>query len=291
MGAGHGGVLAGRGLRFQGARAFRGRRGSGHCRGGARDGQSALERRPAADPRISGAGRAGGVLRSSPAPPTWGSDSPRAPSVKRTARERLERLMQWCVLIGFALVFVAAILLEPLLTPFIPSPVSGPISPALILIRAGICLLRWPASYLWTELRRRRLELDADAGEGLAVGVLGSRGDGLWKLGESGGGRSHERLAGGTCNSRRYGADGGPWRPCGSAGAHGAPASGNPPPWWRRPASRQPPRVSHKREAGRPWRRSARGRASNQQTGLLMRHLLRPAFNGGPFPSPPVRSG
>jgi uncharacterized membrane protein len=70
--------------------------------------------------------------------------------LKRTAPERLERLMEWCVLIGFALVFTAQYFSN------IPYSIYARSefwlnSPALILIRVGICLLLLAASYLWTE--------------------------------------------------------------------------------------------------------------------------------------------
>ena len=70
--------------------------------------------------------------------------------VRRTAAERLERLMQWAVLAGLALVlggeYVSGL-------PFSLYPKSDfwTDNPALVLIRAGISFLLMAASYLWTE--------------------------------------------------------------------------------------------------------------------------------------------
>ncbi len=70
--------------------------------------------------------------------------------VKRTAVERVERLMQWSVLIGFALVFTAQYFSN---VPYSLYPRSNfwTDSPSLILIRTGIIFLLMAAAYLWTE--------------------------------------------------------------------------------------------------------------------------------------------
>ena len=70
--------------------------------------------------------------------------------VKRVAAQRIERLMQWCVLVGLALVFAAQYFSD---IPYSIYPKSNfwTDSPALILIRTGICLLMMAGAYLWTE--------------------------------------------------------------------------------------------------------------------------------------------
>ncbi len=70
--------------------------------------------------------------------------------VKRTPPERIERLMQWCVPIGFALVFTAQYFSN---LPYSIYPKSDfwSDSPALILIRVGICLVIMAGAYMWTE--------------------------------------------------------------------------------------------------------------------------------------------
>ena len=70
--------------------------------------------------------------------------------LKRTVPERLERLVQWSVLIAIVLVFGAQYFAN---LPYSLYPRSDfwLNSPALILIRVGICLLLLAASYLWTE--------------------------------------------------------------------------------------------------------------------------------------------
>ena len=70
--------------------------------------------------------------------------------VKRTAADRLDRLMQWSVAIGFALVFIAQYFSN---LPYSIYPKSDfwRDSPALILIRVGIMLLMMACAYLWTE--------------------------------------------------------------------------------------------------------------------------------------------
>ena len=70
--------------------------------------------------------------------------------VKRTPPERIERLMQWCVPIGFALVLTSQYFSN---LPYSIYPKSNfwTDSPALILIRVGICLLLMASAYVWTE--------------------------------------------------------------------------------------------------------------------------------------------
>jgi uncharacterized membrane protein len=70
--------------------------------------------------------------------------------VRRTAEERLERVMQWSVLIGFVLVFVAQYLSN---IPYSIYPKSDfwTNSPTLILIRVGISLLIMSGAFLWTQ--------------------------------------------------------------------------------------------------------------------------------------------
>jgi uncharacterized membrane protein len=70
--------------------------------------------------------------------------------VKRTAADRLDRLMQWSALIGSALVFTAQYYSN---IPYSVYPHSDfwRDSPALILIRVGIMLLMMAGAYLWTE--------------------------------------------------------------------------------------------------------------------------------------------
>ena len=70
--------------------------------------------------------------------------------VRRAAAEQIERLMQWGVLIGFALIFSAQYFSN---IPYSIYPQSNFWSdnPTLILIRVGISLLMLAASYLWTE--------------------------------------------------------------------------------------------------------------------------------------------
>jgi peptidoglycan/LPS O-acetylase OafA/YrhL len=70
--------------------------------------------------------------------------------VKRTAADRLDRLMQWSALIGFALTFTAQYFSN---IPYSIYPRSDfwRDSPALILIRVGIMLMMMAGAYLWTE--------------------------------------------------------------------------------------------------------------------------------------------
>ena len=71
-------------------------------------------------------------------------------AVKRTAAERMDRLMQWAVLIGFALIFTSQYFSN---LPYSLYPQSNfwTNSPALILIRTGVILAFLAGSYLWTE--------------------------------------------------------------------------------------------------------------------------------------------
>ena len=75
--------------------------------------------------------------------------------VKRVAPERMDRLMQWGVLLGFGMVFIAQYFAN---LPYSLYPKSNfwTDSPALISIRTGICLLMGAGAYLWTEYGGRR---------------------------------------------------------------------------------------------------------------------------------------
>jgi fucose 4-O-acetylase-like acetyltransferase len=70
--------------------------------------------------------------------------------VKRTAAEQMDRLMQWCALIGFATIFTAQYFAN---IPFslYATPDFWRSSPSLILIRTGISLAMLASAYLWTE--------------------------------------------------------------------------------------------------------------------------------------------
>ena len=70
--------------------------------------------------------------------------------VKRTAADRLDRLMQWAVLIGFGLVLGAEYCANLPYSVYAHSDFWRT-SPALILIRVGIALLLLSSAYLWTE--------------------------------------------------------------------------------------------------------------------------------------------
>jgi uncharacterized membrane protein len=70
--------------------------------------------------------------------------------VKRTAADRMERLMQWTVLIGFGLVLGAQYFADLPYSIYTSSDFWRN-SPALILIRVGIALLMLAGAYLWTE--------------------------------------------------------------------------------------------------------------------------------------------
>ena len=70
--------------------------------------------------------------------------------VRRTAADRIDRLMQWSVLMGLALVLPAQYFSNGPYSIYPKSDfwIDGP---ALVLIRAGISLLLMSGSYLWTE--------------------------------------------------------------------------------------------------------------------------------------------
>ena len=70
--------------------------------------------------------------------------------VKREAAEKFDRLMQWSVWIGFAMIFTAQYFSN---LPYSIYPRSNfwLDSPALVVIRVGIILLLMAGAYLWTE--------------------------------------------------------------------------------------------------------------------------------------------
>jgi uncharacterized membrane protein len=70
--------------------------------------------------------------------------------VKRTAPERMDRLMQWCALIGFAVIFTAQYFSNIPFSIYL-APDFWRSSPALIFIRTGISLAMLSTAYLWTE--------------------------------------------------------------------------------------------------------------------------------------------
>jgi peptidoglycan/LPS O-acetylase OafA/YrhL len=74
--------------------------------------------------------------------------------VKSAAAERMDRLMQWSVLLGFGMVFTAQYFSN---LPFSLYPHSNfwTDSPALISIRTGICLMMMAGAYIWTEYAAR----------------------------------------------------------------------------------------------------------------------------------------
>jgi len=69
--------------------------------------------------------------------------------VKRAAEDRMDRLMQWCVLVGFALVFTSQYFAS---LPYSIYPKSDfwTDNPTLVLIRTGVSLLMLAGAYLWT---------------------------------------------------------------------------------------------------------------------------------------------
>jgi uncharacterized membrane protein len=71
-------------------------------------------------------------------------------TAERSAAGHMDRLMQWCALIGFALIFTAQYFAN---IPFsiYPAPDFWRSSPALVLIRVGISLAMLAGAYLWTE--------------------------------------------------------------------------------------------------------------------------------------------
>jgi uncharacterized membrane protein len=70
--------------------------------------------------------------------------------VKRAAAEHMDRLMQWCALIGFVGIFTAQYFAN---IPFsiYAAPDFWRSSPSLVLIRTGISLALLASAYLWTE--------------------------------------------------------------------------------------------------------------------------------------------
>lgn len=75
-------------------------------------------------------------------------------AVKRTAEARMDRLMQWSVLIGFALIFTNQYFSN---LPYSIYPMASfwKDSPTLVLIRTGIILAFLAGSYAWTEYGAR----------------------------------------------------------------------------------------------------------------------------------------
>jgi fucose 4-O-acetylase-like acetyltransferase len=73
--------------------------------------------------------------------------------VKRTAAERLDRLMQWFVLAGFALVFGAQYFSNLPYSVYTNADFWRN-SPGLILIRVGVVLLLLAGAYLWCAFRK-----------------------------------------------------------------------------------------------------------------------------------------
>lgn len=70
--------------------------------------------------------------------------------VKRTAAERFERLMQWSMLIGFSMIFAGQYFSNIPYSLYTNAKFWSD-SPALIVIRVGICLMMMAGAYLWTE--------------------------------------------------------------------------------------------------------------------------------------------
>jgi len=70
--------------------------------------------------------------------------------VKRAAAERFERLMQWSMLIGFAMIFIGQYFSNIPYSVYTKSSFWTD-SPALVVIRLGICLMIMAGAYLWTE--------------------------------------------------------------------------------------------------------------------------------------------
>jgi uncharacterized membrane protein len=75
-------------------------------------------------------------------------------AVKRTAEDRMDRLMQWTVLIAFALIFTSQYFSNLPYSIYADSSFWTN-SPTLIFIRTGIILAFLAASYLWTEYGAR----------------------------------------------------------------------------------------------------------------------------------------
>jgi uncharacterized membrane protein len=70
--------------------------------------------------------------------------------VKRAAAERFDRLMQWSMLIGFSMIFIGQYF-SNIPYSIYPNANFWTDSPALIVIRVGICLMIMAGAYLWTE--------------------------------------------------------------------------------------------------------------------------------------------
>ena len=70
--------------------------------------------------------------------------------VKRAAAERFDRLMLWDLLLGFGMVFIGQYF-SNLPYSFYTHSNFWTDSPALIVIRIGICMMIMACAYLWTE--------------------------------------------------------------------------------------------------------------------------------------------
>jgi len=70
--------------------------------------------------------------------------------VKRAAADRFDRLMQWCALIGFTMIFSGQYFSNIPYSIYTNSSFWTD-SPALVVIRVGICLMMMAGAYLWTE--------------------------------------------------------------------------------------------------------------------------------------------
>ncbi len=70
--------------------------------------------------------------------------------VKRAAAERFDRLMQWSTLIGFSTIFIGQYFSNIPYSIYSNSSFWTD-SPALVVIRVGICMMIMAGAYLWTE--------------------------------------------------------------------------------------------------------------------------------------------
>ena len=70
--------------------------------------------------------------------------------VKRAAADRFDRLMQWCTLIGFTMIFSGQYFSNIPYSIYTNSSFWTD-SPALVMIRVGICMMMMSGAYLWTE--------------------------------------------------------------------------------------------------------------------------------------------
>ena len=70
--------------------------------------------------------------------------------VKRTAADRFERLMQWSMLLGFGAIFIGQYFSNLPYSVYTDANFWTE-SPALIVIRTGICMMIMAGAYLWTE--------------------------------------------------------------------------------------------------------------------------------------------